>query len=172
MSKQLDRDEIIAMRKDGRSWEQIAEHYGMSRRRLGRQIAGMNLGGAARPLRAPLDLERLAEMVEAGYSDRRIAEELGANIGTVQRRRLGMGVRRIPEGGRRTYPPEIWEPVEQMLDEGMSYNAIATALGVDYQAISRRFPGRGWTYKQGGEARAMEMWGMKKVNRAWKGTLA
>ena len=165
----LDRDEIIAMRKDGRSWQQIADHYGMSRRKLGRQVAGMNLGSAARPLRAPLDLERLAEMVEAGYSDGRIAEELGANIGTVQRRRLGMGVRRIPEGSRRTYPPEIWEPVEKMLDEGMSYNAIATALGVDHRAISKRFPGRGWTYKQGGEARAMEMWGMKKVDRTWKG---
>lgn len=172
MSKQLDRDEIIAMREAGQPWRAIAEHYGTNRRKLVKQVAGMNLGRAARPLRAPLDLERLAEMVEAGYSDRRMAEELGASIRTVQRRRLSMGVRRVPEGSRRTYPPEIWEPVEQMLDEGMSYNAIATALGVDHQAISKRFPGRGWTSKQGGEARAMEMWGMKKVDRAWKGTLA
>lgn len=44
-----------------------------------------------------------------------------------------------------------WALAERLLDDGASYTEVSKTLKVKRETVARRFPGRGWTHKQGGE---------------------
>lgn len=44
-----------------------------------------------------------------------------------------------------------WELGLALLKDGTSYTEAAKTIGVSRSALTRRYPGYGWTHKQGGE---------------------
>lgn len=54
---------------------------------------------------------------------------------------------------------ELLRQAEAMLDDGASMREAARTLGVTRKWMSKHFRGRGWTFVQGGEFRALQMWG-------------
>lgn len=46
-----------------------------------------------------------------------------------------------------------------MLDDGASQKEVQRTLGVSKGWTTKHFRGRGWTFVQAGEFRAMQMWG-------------
>lgn len=64
-----------------------------------------------------------------------------------------MGYKRTgrPTGRPSNHTPEQWKLAEQLLDDGASYRETAYTTGIPRTTISDRFPGRGWTAKQGAD---------------------
>lgn len=97
--------------------------------------------------------QRILELNRAGWSDERIAVQLGICSRTVLRARHRNGIRFEPK----VLTAEELRRAEQMLDDGASYGELARTLGFTPAAFQRRFPGRSqWT--RGGAGRQLAEW--------------
>ena len=58
---------------------------------------------------------------------------------------------------RRTTPPpaELLEQAGRLLDDGASQLEVIRTTGIARETLVKHFPGKGWTYKQGGDFRAL-----------------
>lgn len=94
--------------------------------------------------------ERIVEMTRLGMSASQIAEIVGCSDRTVVRVRAREGI------AGHCPPPLSAEKVsaaEEMLTDGCSIRETARTLGVSYESVHRRFPGRGWSKSQCAEYR-------------------
>lgn len=100
--------------------------------------------------RRPVDPDRVRELTRAGWSARRIADELGCVPDTVHRIRVRLGIAQ-PRPPR--YTDEEWKTVERLLDEGASLTEAARSIGRSEFHVQHVFRGRGWTPRQAVEYR-------------------
>lgn len=58
---------------------------------------------------------------------------------------------------RRGVPPpaDLLAYAEQMLDDGASQQEVIRTTGISRETLVKHFPDKKWTYKQGGEFRAL-----------------
>ena len=70
---------------------------------------------------------------------------------------------------RRLFTEQDRQAAVELLDEGLSYTGVGQVLGFSRRTVTAHVPGRGWTQRQGGEYRAMQRWGEKRVDKVWKG---
>lgn len=90
-----------------------------------------------------VDPERLQWMVKAGNTAREMAEVFGVTARTVVRHKKAHGLSQDRPGRNRV--PEGWhDRAAALLDEGLSYTAVAELTGVMADTVGRHFPGRGW----------------------------
>lgn len=85
-----------------------------------------------------------------GLTNREIASRLGVHRSSIWRDTQAL---KSPTPNRRIRPPEVWEKVERLLDDGCSALEAARTVGVTVQAVLAHFPGRGWTPAQSNEHR-------------------
>lgn len=90
-----------------------------------------------------VDPERLQRMVKAGRTAREMAEVFGVTARTVVRHKKTHGLSR-PNPGRNRLPDGWRDQAEALLEEGLSYTAVAEITGVSSQTVSKHLPGRGW----------------------------
>jgi hypothetical protein len=96
--------------------------------------------------------ERTLETVRMsrnGLKVREIALKLGVSERTVERYRKAAG---ICHPYHQLSNEEVMG-IKAMIDDGFSYSEISRTTGVDWQAIKRRFPDKGYTKSQAAEAR-------------------
>jgi DNA invertase Pin-like site-specific DNA recombinase len=57
---------------------------------------------------------------------------------------------------RRAKPtPELLAQAKELLEDGASLKEAHRTTGISMTTLHRKFPGKGWTYKQGGEYRQL-----------------
>jgi hypothetical protein len=58
---------------------------------------------------------------------------------------------------RRTTPPpaSLLEKAGRLLEDGASQLEVIRTTGIARETLVKHFPGKGWTYKQGGKFRAL-----------------
>lgn len=101
---------------------------------------------------------RVAVLTRQGMTAREISEICGITTRTVVRDRHDVGI--AQPVARRLTADEV-KIAEDMLEDGASYSEIARTLGVHLTCISKRWPGRGWTYAQTNDhIRALRQAGM------------
>jgi hypothetical protein len=49
--------------------------------------------------------------------------------------------------------PDLWHEAERLLKDGASYQEVHRTTGITRKALSKNFPGYGWTKQQGAEWR-------------------
>lgn len=155
-------DEIVKMREAGKSWNDIAKHYGAWRQRLTDWVsaqpdAPMHIfnplsGGKRQPER-----EEIEAMMKGGLVDREIAERLGMKLSAFQRLRLRRGLIRGDLGVNRARKTEeeLAEVKALLESEKMPLRAVAELTGVGYDALHRHFPEYAFTTEQTVEAMTM-----------------
>lgn len=94
------------------------------------------------------DLAVVAAMTRDGHTARAIAERLSCTTRTVQRARgiLGVAKPKTP-----IYSKDVWDRVAELIADGCSHKEIERTLGISSSQVGRRFPGTGWTKRQGAE---------------------
>lgn len=97
-------------------------------------------------------IETVARYTARGWSASNIAKVMGVTERTVTRIRAKAGVTQ-PGCARPRWTPERRAFFESLLDDGWSFQEIARTHGADASALSRHFPGRGWTPAQNVEIR-------------------
>lgn len=105
----------------------------------------------------PVTTEELRVMFEdEKLSDMEIGQRVGLGTSSAAklRRRRGF-IREVRPNARNRIPPETLQRCSDLLDEGYSFNAIMSMVKIDSKAISRHFPGRGFTREQTVEAQTM-----------------
>jgi DNA-binding NarL/FixJ family response regulator len=100
-----------------------------------------------------IDDEKLLQLHDAGMNAAEIAAELGVTTRTVGRHRARLGLSRPAKNGGFRVTPEWKARVEALLDDGCSIREAARTMECRKETVSRHFPGRGWTYREGGEFR-------------------
>lgn len=78
---------------------------------------------------------------EEGWTLARLAEHFGVNVTTASRVRRELGLNRTDH----FLTPERLARIEQMLDDGWSFNEIHRTEGADLSTLRRHFPGRQWS---------------------------
>ena len=102
------------------------------------------------PRPAPIDYEKMATLQRRNLSAQQISEQLGCHTRTVTRWRARSGLSQPTSvNGGRPLSPERKRAVEEMINDGASFNDIIDTLHVTGETIRRHFPGRGWTPAQG-----------------------
>ena len=102
-----------------------------------------------------IDDERVKVLTEQGMTEKQIADILGFDRRTVGRSRKRQGIAPGSSNGNRRYTPEQIRRVEEMLDEGHSKRDIERTLGVNWNWLVKRYPGRGWTPAETGQYNRM-----------------
>lgn len=155
-------DEIVKMREEKISWNDIAKHYGAWRQRLtdwvGQQpnvpqhIFQPLPGGKKRPERAEIEA-----MMKEGLDDREIADRLDMKLSAFQKLRLRRGLIRGELGiNRARKTEEELAEVKALLEsEQVSLRVAAELTGVGYDALHRHFPEYAFTTEQTVEAMTM-----------------
>lgn len=67
-----------------------------------------------------------------------------------------------------TPPPPSPERLQQAADlfaDGASQKEVTRTTGLARETLAKYFPGRGWTYKEGGDFRALTKSAEKQINR-------
>lgn len=105
--------------------------------------------------RCPLiDIERFTQMAASGESIPRMAAILHVSARTVSRYKRTFGLTQDRPGYRKL--PDGWhEQAEQLLADGYSKTDVARITGVNFDTVTRHFPGHAWTPQQVGEYAAM-----------------
>lgn len=94
--------------------------------------------------------KRVLALRADGLTTAQMAAVLGVHRSTIKRDTHAVGA---PVPNRRVLPPEVWERVEELLDDGCSATEAGRTVGVTATAVLARFPGRGWTPQQSNEHR-------------------
>jgi uncharacterized protein (DUF433 family) len=97
-------------------------------------------------------VEQVAEMAQAGYTNREIADRYGVTPWWVGELRKRTG---IPEPKPTKYPREVWVKVEAWLADGWPVQEIAPEVGMNKETILDRYPGAG---KNGKAWRNVQRW--------------
>ena len=94
----------------------------------------------------------IVRYTQAGLGRQEIADRIGCSVDTVSNVRRRRGVR-----VRHSYrlSAEQLARAEQLLDDGASFAEAARSIGSTTSAVARRFPGRGWSYRECGLFTAM-----------------
>lgn len=108
-----------------------------------------------RTSRAPIDTERVAQLVRQGRTTPEIADILKCCERTVDRarKRAGLSKPRVPY-----LTSEELARAELMLADGASAEEVGRTLGRSGRTIRDRFPDMRWTRQQVGEYAALARW--------------
>lgn len=100
----------------------------------------------------PEAADLIVRYTEQGLGRQEIADRIGCSVDTVSnvRRRRGVPVQRSYR-----LSAEQLARAEQLLDDGASFAEAARSIGSTTSAVARRFPGRGWSYRECGLFTAM-----------------
>lgn len=98
-----------------------------------------------------IDDEKFLQLHDDGMNAADIAAELGVSVRTVSRHRARLGLGRPGNNHGFRVTPEWKARVEALLDDGCSIREAARTMECRKETVSRHFPGRGWTYRMGGE---------------------
>lgn len=98
---------------------------------------------------SPFRNQRIAELTRQHLSAREISELLSIAPRTVTRARGRAGV------AQQCIPSYVWTDESlatagRLLDDGASFTEVGRTLGCSPEAVSKHFPGRGWTHQQSG----------------------
>lgn len=108
----------------------------------------------ARRRLAPEVEDRIVELTKQNQTATTIAEIVGVTTRTVTRVRSR-------QNANCEYWPHVMLTAEQittaehLLDDGASYTEVARTIGIGWDAVEMRWPGRSWTKKQCGQHRAL-----------------
>lgn len=66
---------------------------------------------------------------------------------------------------KRPPTPERLEQARQLLADGASQRETQRTTGIARETLRQHFPGHGWTYKDGGDFRALTKTAEKQIDR-------
>lgn len=152
---QISMEKIIELRRQRKSWDDIALAAGVSRTLLRDRVRDFKdfpsplMRGMRRP--SGVTTEELEDMVKIEHlTDRDIADRLGLKSpGAAAKMRQRRGIHHGPkDSARNSIPKEELDWASSLLDEGNSYRGVEQITRVGYRALKRHFPGRGFTKEQ------------------------
>jgi len=80
---------------------------------------------------------RLVELYNQGLDDMQIAERLGKSLAAIKRKRVRLGIRRVPKSIWEENP-EMDATLQKMVATGVPYEEIAKKLGVGIGSVQHR----------------------------------